>query len=110
MAENVERELKPVFVEQLFSFDDMVQVPDHYEEWPNVPNYLGMWAIFGWSGGPNTINYAVDVISEDQAMLLANAKRKYFAETHDMFGFSPDVYILDPDGNHKRYSFGEFKS
>jgi hypothetical protein len=101
-----ERELKPTFPQSLFRFESPTLIPDHYEDWPNVPNFLGTWALFGWSEGDKTISYAVDAISEEQATLLAEAKKQYFEETLDLYGYSTDVYILSPDGNHQRYYAG----
>ena len=101
-----EREFKPTFPESLFSFENPALIPDHYEEWPDVPNFLGTWALFGWSEGGRTLNYAVDAISKEQAVLLAKAKKQYFEDTLDLYGYSTDVYILSPDGNHQRYYVG----
>ncbi len=101
-----ERELKPTFPQALFCLENLDLVPDHYEEWPSVPNFLGTWAIFGWNEGVNTLNYATDVVSEEQVIFLAEAKKRYFEETADIFGYTTDIYILKPDGNHQRYYMG----
>jgi hypothetical protein len=101
-----EHELKPTFPQALFSFEDPGLIPDHYDEWPSVPNFLGTWAIFGWNGGSNTLNYGVDAVSEEQVIFLAEAKKRHFEETIDMYGCTTDIYILKPDGNHQRYYMG----
>lgn len=102
----IDRELKPTFPQSLFRFENPTLIPDHYEGWPSVLNFLGTWAIFGWTGGEGTLNYALDAISEEQAILLAEAKKQYFEETADLFGYSIDIYILNPDGDHQRYYVG----
>ncbi|HEY1645015.1 MAG TPA: hypothetical protein VGF75_01345 [Candidatus Saccharimonadales bacterium] len=105
---DVERELKPVFMQSLFNFESLDPVPEHYDEFPDIPNFAGQWAVFGWSGGSKTMTFAVDVISVAQAELLAEAKKRYLKDTMDLYGYSPDVYILDPSGRHRRYYYGKF--
>ena len=102
----IERELKPTFPQALFSFENPMIIPDHYDEWPSVPNFLGTWSIFGWAEGGKTLNYATDAVCEEQAALLAEEKKQYFEETIDLFGYSTDVYILNPGGNQLRYYMG----
>jgi predicted metalloprotease with PDZ domain len=103
---DIERELKPVFAQALFSFESPDFIPEHYDEFPNVPNFAGQWAVFGWSGGDKTMDFALDVMTAEQAELLAQAKKQFFQDSIHIYGYSPDVYILDPSGRHRRYSFG----
>ncbi len=103
---DLERELKPVFVEKLFLFENNLAIPDHYNESPTVPNFLGQWALFGWIGGSKTLNCAVDILSEEQAVLLATAKKDRMEDNLARFGHTLDIYIFDPSGKQTRFYAG----
>lgn len=99
-------ELKPTFKLEQFHFEDPLLVPDHYDEWPSVPNFVGLWSLYGWSSSRHTPAFAVDVISAEQAELLAMAKRERMESELAVYGYSLDIYILDPSGNSRRFYTG----
>ena len=99
-------ELKPTFLQRLFRFENLALVPDHYEAYPFVPNFVGQWAVYAWSGSEGTPQLAVDVLSADQAELLAVAARDKAIADADLYGYTEDIWILSPNGNHTRFYMG----
>ena len=101
-----EIDVKPTFVQSQFRFENPLLIPDHYEDWPIVPNFVGLWAIYCWSGGEGTPKLALDVLSADQAELLATAARDKALEDSEIYGYTDDIWILDPSGNRTRFYIG----
>jgi hypothetical protein len=102
-----QREVQPTFQQAYFMFENPDLIPPHYDEAPLVPNFVGLWTIFGWSGGNKiTTTFATDVNSQDQAAFLARAKKDYLEATIEMYRYTPDIYILSPTGEHARLYMG----
>lgn len=95
----------PTFTESFFKFDDASLVPQHHDADPVAPNYPDLWSIY-MSTGQRALTAAVDVIDAEQAELLAMAKRDYLEHTIQAYGYTTDVFILDPHGNSTRFYMG----
>lgn len=95
----------PTFTESFFRFENPSLIPEHCDADPVTSNYPDLWSIY-MATGQKTLNAAVDVLNEEQAELLAKAKREYLEATIGIYGYTTDVCILSPDGNHTRFYVG----
>lgn len=98
------RPILPVFNEYSFSFES--DTPEHIEDYPGVPNYVGMYAVFGVVDGVRSYPLAVDVPSEQLAEALAKARAARQESDIELYGYSDDVYIYFPDGSNRRVYYG----
>jgi hypothetical protein len=90
--------IKPVFIESSFSFTK--EAPEHIEAYTRVPNYIGMYAVFGSiNGGERTYLLASDIDSYETAKFIADARVKQQEGDISIYGYTDDVYISEPDGN-----------
>ncbi len=101
-------EVLPTFLQDSFLFAD-VEVPDHVDETPEMPNYVGFFAVFGSTEGNKPYTLAVDVATQDTALLLAEARKRQQESDITIYGYSDDVYIVYPDGSIERTYFGRWK-
>lgn len=88
-------DILPIFHSSSFEFDG--EIPEHIEDVPNIPNYIGLWAVFGFNTG-KTYPLAHDISTEDLARTIAEARARQQELTIEDYGYSDSVYILDPDG------------
>lgn len=95
---------KPTFQEVSFMF--ISEVPDHIEGSPSLPNYVGMYALFGCIGGIRPYPLAVDVADMALAKLLAEARVDLQESNIGTYGYTDDVYINCPDGSNVRIYYG----
>ena len=90
--------IEPTFTESSFLFTG--EAPKHIEAFAKVPNYIGMYAVFGSiNGGQRTYLLASDISSYESARLLADARVKKQENDMSLYGYTDDVYISEPDGN-----------
>lgn len=90
--------IKPVFAKSSFLFNG--EVPEHIESYTKVPNYIGMYAVFGLiNGGERTYSLASDIDSYETAKLLADARVNQQESDIAVYGYTDDVYISEPNGN-----------
>ncbi|HVW23294.1 MAG TPA: hypothetical protein VHB51_02340 [Candidatus Saccharimonadales bacterium] len=95
----------PVFQEASFEFGDL-KVPPHVEAYPIVPNYIGLYSVFGAVDGVRPYPLAVDVRSEKLARKLADARARQQEATIYLYGYSDDVIIYHPAGDTERTYIG----
>jgi len=101
-----EIKLQPIFVQELFAFEDQLSIPEHYNDEPLLPNFFGQWALFTYFCNNRLTNLALDVLSEEQAELLGEAKANYFEQSIKLFRHTPTIYLLTPAGDQISYYKG----
>lgn len=97
--------LIPTFTESFFRFSDPNAVPEHIDAEPVAPNFPNLWAVY-MATGQKVLTCALDVVDLEQAELLAAAKRDYLEGTIGLYGYTTDVCILNPNGDHTRFYVG----
>lgn len=80
----------PVFRETSFIFE--VSAPDHIEQTPSTPNYIGMFSLFCVTEANKPYPLAVDIEDEETARLLAGARARQQEATIETYGYSDDIY------------------
>lgn len=114
-------EIVPTFLESSFDFGEdseiirflkkvlhrkINEIPEHLEDFPEVPSYVGAFAIFGANTTDESYTLALDVPSELMARQLAEARKKQQEASIDLYGYTDDVYVLFPDGHKERTYYG----
>lgn len=94
----------PTFQESSFLFSG--EVPLHIEGYPQIPNYVGMYAIFGVVDGSRTYPLAVDLITCELAELVSRARGAKQESDIGLYRYTDDVYIHAPDGSDRRIYCG----
>ncbi|MDO8335909.1 MAG: hypothetical protein Q7T74_03980 [Candidatus Saccharibacteria bacterium] len=89
-------DILPTFQSSSFEFEG--EIPEHIENVPNIPNYIGLWAVFGFNTS-KTYPLAHDIVTEDLAMTIAEARERQQELSIETYGYSDSVYILHPDGS-----------
>jgi hypothetical protein len=95
----------PVFRAANFLFPDN-NVPEHIEEDPTVPSYIGVYGLFTYVRDHSPYTFAVDIETESLARELAMALWERQEMEIPLYGYSTDVWIKCPDGEEIRYYSG----
>lgn len=97
-------EVFPTFLERSFLFEG--DIPPHIDSYPDTPNFVGLYSVFGAVDGVKPYPLAVDIETPDLAELIARARADKQESDIESYGYSDDVYINSPEGSNRRIYYG----
>ena len=95
----------PTFQAFSFSFGKS-STPEHIEAYPDVPTYVGKFTVFACATGGETYPLAIDVPTEEMALMLGYARTAKQEATIDLYGYTDSICILYPGGDNERIYTG----